>query len=232
MWALLEAQLANNVQAQRYADILAVINDNKISSIEVDALALKWGKSTSFVLDYISKVTGINTIVVDKDFGADAATGWDKARLSLSKYLAELNAGNAAQIAIVETDLATQAADEAIKAAEEASKAADKAIADVDKLLASLGIKPDALGGSMTDSAASRSFAPTSSSISGLTPTSQYGAQTLTPGSGGYNASTINVTLNTGNLIGGKEELVATVREGILAGQTSGNKILLNALEL
>ena len=233
MWALLEAQLANNVQAQRYADILAVINDNKISTIEVDALALKWGKSTSFVLDYISKVTGINTIVVDKDFGADAATGWDKARLSLSKYLAELNAGNAAQIAIVETDLATQAADEAIKAAEEASKAADKAIADVDKLLASLGIKPDALGGSMTDSAASRSFAPTSSSISGLTPTSQYGAQTLTPGSAGFVGPTsINVTVNAGNLIGGKEELVATVREGILAGQSSGNKILLNALDL
>ena len=88
MWDLLEAQFANNTQAQRYADILAVINDNKISTLEVDALAEKWGKSSGLVLDYIARVTGIKNIVVDKDFGADAASGWVKAKDELSKYLA------------------------------------------------------------------------------------------------------------------------------------------------
>lgn len=230
MWDLLEAQFKNNEQAQRYADILAVINDNKISTIEVDALASKWGKSSSFVLKYIQDVTGISSIVVDKDFGTDAAKGWDKAKLALEGYLAKLGAGNAAQIATVEADLATVAAEEAIKAAEDAIKAAEKAEKDVDDLLKKLGLGDTGLGGSKTDSAASRSSAPTSGVISGFTPTTQYGAQTLQPGSAGFIGPTVNVTVNAGNLIGGKEELVDTVRQGILASQLSGKIIQLEAL--
>ena len=72
-YAFIEAQFATNTQAQRYADILAVINDNKISSTELDALAYKWGKSREFVLKYIQEVTGINNIVIGKDLGLDAA---------------------------------------------------------------------------------------------------------------------------------------------------------------
>ena len=91
----LNLQLANNTAAERYADILAVIADKKITTAEVEALATKWGKSTDFVLNYIEKVTGIKNIVLDKDFGADAANGWQKAIDKLNEYLkllAKLNA--------------------------------------------------------------------------------------------------------------------------------------------
>lgn len=232
MWAFLEAQLANNQQAQRYADILAVINDNKISYAEIQGLGFKWGMSADAALAYIKQVTGINNITIDKDFGSEAAKGWDKAKLALKGYLAELGAGNAAQTAIVEADLATQAAEEAAKAAEDAIKAAEEAAKNVDDLLKKLGINTtDGLGGSKTDSAASKAVAPTSGLISGFTPTTTYGSS-VAPGSSGFVGPTINVTVNAGNVVGSSDELVSTVRDGILRGQSSGNRILLNALDL
>lgn len=213
MWDLLEAQFKNNTEAQRYADILAVINDNKISTLEVDALASKWGKSSSFVLDYIAKVTGIKNIVVDKDFGADAAKGWDKAKNKLTEYLALLGAGTISpevQAVITETDTATA---DALAAADAAAKASE----EIDKFLAGLNLPDVAKPGA----------------ISGFTPSAQYGSQTLTPGSPGFIGPTsINVTVNAGNVIGDKEALVDTVRQGILASQLSGKIIQLEALGL
>lgn len=229
MWDLLEAQFKNNEQAQRYADILAVINDNKISSIEVDTLASKWGKSSSFVLKYIQDVTGISAIVVDKDFGKDAANGWDKAREKLGLYLLELGAATISpqvQAVVNETDAATAAAEAAVKEAEAALKAAEAAAKSVDDYLKGLGIDS-------SSSANQTSKAPTSGAISGFTPTTQYGAQTLQPGSPGFIGPTaINVTVNAGNVIGDKEALVDTVRQGILASQLSGKIIQLEALGL
>lgn len=213
MWDLLEAQFKNNTEAQRYADILAVINDNKISTLEVDALASKWGKSTGFVLDYIAKVTGIKNIVVDKDFGADAANGWTKAKDELGKYLALLGAGTISpevQAVITETDTATA---EALAAAEAAAKASE----EIDKFLAGLNI-PNPVSG-----------AQTSGAISGFTPSTQYGSS-IAPGSAGFVGPTVNVTVNAGNVIGDKEALVDTVRQGILASQLSGKIIQLEAL--
>lgn len=225
MWDLLEAQFKNNEQAQRYADILAVINDNKISSIEVDTLASKWGKSSSFVLKYIQDVTGIKSIVVDKDFGMDAAKGWDKAREKLGLYLLELGAATISpevQAVVNETDSATAAAEAAVKEAEAALAAAEAAAKSVDDYLRSIGI----------DSTVNQtSKAPTGGPISGFTPTTQYGSQTLTPGSPGFIGPTaINVTVNASNVIGDKDALVDTVRQGILASQLSGKIIQLEAL--
>lgn len=229
MWDLLEAQLANNVQAQRYADIIAVINDNKISTIELDALAAKWDKSANWVLNYIKQVTGINTIVVDKDFGADAAKGWDKARDALKSYLLEVGAATLSpeiKTTISETDAATKAAETAIAEAEAAAKAADAALKAAEEYLKGLGINS-------TFTVNETSGARTSGAISGFTPTSQYGAQTLTPGSAGFVGPTaITVNVNAGNVIGDKEALVDTVRQGILSSQLSGKIIQLEALGL
>lgn len=215
MWDLLEAQFKNNTEAQRYADILAVINDNKISTLEVDALASKWGKSSAFVLDYIAKVTGIKSIVVDKDFGADAAKGWDKAKDKLTEYLALLGAGTISpevQAVITETDTATA---DALAAADAAAKASE----EIDKFLAGLNISNPVSG------------AQTSGAISGFTPSTQYGSS-IAPGSAGFVGPTVNVTVNAGNVIGDKEALVDTVRQGILSSQLSGKIIQLEALGL
>lgn len=195
MFALLEAQFANNTQAQRYADILAVINDNKISSIEVDALASKWGKSTAFVLDYIAKVTGIKSIVVDKDFGADAATGWDKAKKALEAYLAALG---------VSPENPTLPATPIVPPTPQ---------------IPSGGLPSDYSGFLLPTT-------PPGSAGSA----SQFGSST--PWAMASAQPNITVNVNAGNVIGSQGELVEIVRGGILAGQLSGSKITLNALDL
>jgi hypothetical protein len=232
MWAFLEAQFATNKQAQRYADILAVINDNKIDQTEVLALGYKWGMPTNAVLDYIKKVTGIKDITIGKDLGAEAASGWDKAKLSLQKYLAELGAGDAAQTAQVEVDLSAKAAADAQAAADAASKIADdaeKAVADLEKTFAKLGFTtPIAAGnaGGIAESERLRAIALAYSSA----PTATDGATAAANASTSAGAGGVNVTVNAGNVVGSQEELIELVRQGILAGQTNGKSITLNSL--
>jgi hypothetical protein len=240
-YAFIEAQFASNVQAQRYADILAVINDNKISSTELDALAYKWGKSREFVLKYIQEVTGINNIVIGKDLGLDAANSWENAKKKLDEYLKSLQATGQVspqtQAVISQIDQATAdalaASDAALAAAERARKANEK--------FADAGIFPGAFPRSNPGdfrSAEERSNAtgpiistPTMGAVAGFTPTVQYGSMT-SPGSAGFVGPTINVTMNAGNVIGSSAALVDTVRQGILAGQSSGNIISYNPLDI
>lgn len=240
-YAFIEAQFASNVQAQRYADILAVINDNKISSTELDALAYKWGKSREFVLNYIKEVTGINNIVIGKDLGLDAANSWENAKKKLDEYLKSLQATGQVspqtQAVISQIDQATAdalaASDAALAAAERARKANEK--------FADAGIFPGAFPRSNPGdfrSAEERSNAtgpitstPTMGAVAGFTPTVQYGSMT-SPGSAGFVGPTINVTMNAGNVIGSSAALVDTVRQGILAGQSSGNIISYNPLDI
>lgn len=236
MFKLLELQFKNNTQAQRYADILAVINDNKISTIELDALASKWGKSTGWVLDYIKQVTGINTITVDKDFGADAAKGWDKARKELEKYLLELGAAGQispqVQTTIDETNAATAAAEAAAAEAEAALAAAEAAAKAAQDYLDSIGM------GTGSDNWAQnqdwwRQGGFGAGAGEGQVPmaASSLANASSFVGSGSKNTS-INVVVNAGNIVGSQSELVDIVRQGILAGQTSGNAITLNSLEI
>jgi hypothetical protein len=214
-WKFLEAQLSSNVQAQRYADILAVINDNKISSAEVDALALKWGISKTAVKTYIETVTGIDNIVINKDFGADAAKGWDLAKKALEDYLKQAGANTAFSpatvTAIAETDAATAAA---LAAAEEAIKVSE----GIDAFLKGLNLPATPTIGTPFGQADSRV---------GNSASSFYG----TP-FGQASGTTVNVTVNAGSVVGSADALVNTVREGILAGQSSGNVISYNPLNI
>jgi len=238
-YAFIEAQFASNVQAQRYADILAVINDNKISSTELDALAYKWGKSREFVLNYIKEVTGINNIVIGKDLGLDAANSWENAKKKLDEYLKSLQATGQVspqtQATISQIDTATSdalaAADAALAAAERAA-AANKKAGD---FLQGIGVFAPSTPGSFR-LAEERSNAtgpiistPTMGAVAGFTPTSQYGA---IPTSGAIAGPMINVTVNAGNVVGSSAALVDTVRQGILAGQSSGNIISYNPLDI
>jgi len=214
----LNLQLANNTAAQRYADILAVIADKKITTAEVEALADKWGKSTDFVLKYIEQVTGIKDIKVDKDFGADAAGGWQKAIDKLTEYLnllakltpgapATFNPSIGAQGGIGTTTISpTVSSNPAIQGTFE------KVFTD-----------SVAMGNNQTQSAA---LALSSARYEALA--QSYAGYNAAGGGGG----TTIVNVNAGNVIGSQGELVEIVRGGILAGQISGNKITLNALDL
>jgi hypothetical protein len=235
-WKFLEAQLASNTQAQRYADILAVIKDNKISSVEIDALALKWGISQTAVKNYIKDVTGIDNIVINKDFGAEAAKGWDLAKNKLEEYLKKAGAATqfspATTTAIAEIDTATADALKAAADAEAASKAAQDAIDKANQFLK---------GFALPDSPFPRSQpgnfrrAEEQSNLSGpitFTPTMTAAASLSSNNTIPLGAATINVVVNAGNVVGSSAALVDTVRQGILAGQSSGNIISYNPLDI
>ena len=92
--AFIERQMMANANAQRYADILKVIQDGKISSEEIDNLAKAWGIPREAVVAYITKVTGIS----ETDFpgldapGLSAASGWNGAKAAVDAYYAAINA--------------------------------------------------------------------------------------------------------------------------------------------
>ena len=92
--AFIEKQMMANENAQRYADILKVIKDGKITTEEIDNLAKAWGIPREAVIEYITKVTGISQLAfagLDTP-GLSAASGWNSAKASVDAYYAALNA--------------------------------------------------------------------------------------------------------------------------------------------
>ena len=82
------------IAAQRYADILTVIADSKISEEEVNLLAAKWNLTNYEVLKYIAKVTGNVNLGAGWDAaGLAAADGWKTALKELNAYLAAVGKG-------------------------------------------------------------------------------------------------------------------------------------------
>jgi len=98
--AFIEKQMKANENAQRYADILKVIKDGKITTEEIDNLAKAWGIPREAVIAYITKVTGI----AQTDFpgldapGLSAASGWDAALKKLNEYFDALKKGSTTTI--------------------------------------------------------------------------------------------------------------------------------------
>lgn len=82
-----EAQLKANETLQRYADLLLVVQDSKVTSEEVAVLAGKWGVSKEAVTVYIAAVYAVNdgkisTVEVDK-----LATQWGVTKEQAALYL-------------------------------------------------------------------------------------------------------------------------------------------------
>jgi hypothetical protein len=87
-----EATERTRIAAQRYADILIAISDNKITTYEVEALASKWGITTQEVLKYVAKVLNVPKINGWDFEGLLAAEGWEAALKALNEYLKMLAA--------------------------------------------------------------------------------------------------------------------------------------------
>jgi len=90
---LLAEQLKVNDAAMKYADILALLGDRKLSPDEIALLASKWGMSNDEVLNYLDNIFGIEAIDGGYDFsssGKEAGSGWDAALIALNNYKAGL----------------------------------------------------------------------------------------------------------------------------------------------
>jgi hypothetical protein len=201
-----EATNRMNVAAQRYADILMVISDSKISQQEVNLLASKWNLTNYEVVKYIASVTGNVNLGAGWDAaGLAAADGWKKALEELNKYLEAVGKENF----IAKQNVPTTKNYEAIFAPNiQQLAAATKTILTLQEKVASTNKIPDT---------------PFVSPSVSMPDYQAYRA--------GERAS-ISVTVNNaGNAIT-TNDLTETVRNGILAGQTSGRSINARVLDL
>jgi trimeric autotransporter adhesin len=82
-----EAQMKVNQNAQKYADILVALADNKISPEEIGILAAKWGMSVAAVTNYLATIFIVNDQKVDDSEVALLAAAWGITKEQAAKYL-------------------------------------------------------------------------------------------------------------------------------------------------
>jgi len=242
-----EAQNRINIAAQRYADILMVIADNKISEAEVALLASKWGATNIEVLKYIASVTGNVNLGSGWDAaGLAAGDGWKQALKDVNAYLEAVGKANFVSKANVPTSganigsLQANAADLA-KATETIKALADK-VASTNKIpddySRSMPPVVDPITGELTsrgkrnipqDFLAMANGGIVQSATMAMI--GEAGPEAVIPLSKmGSMGTTVNVTIN--GSVTSASDLTETIRNGILAGQTSGRGITTKVLDL
>ena len=217
-----EATERTRIAAQRYADILIAISDNKITTYEVEALAAKWGISTQEVLKYVAKVLNVPKINGWDFEGLLAAFGWEEALKALNEYLKTLkNMGTPTLRQGVFDPAAVRAGEEKDRPYNPNQSFLD-AMRNVDEStriqkFRELGAPEFGTGGIVTR--------PTAAIIG------EMGAEAVIPLSkmGGM-GTTVNITVN--GSVTSSSDLTEFVRNGILAGQTSGKVITSSVVNL
>ena len=208
-----EATNRMNIAAQRYADILMVIADEKISSEEVNLLAGKWNLTNFEVLKYIASVTG--NVELGKGWdaaGYAAGESWKMALAELNKYLAAV--GKGAFVAPQNVPTTNPANPFSANIAQ--LEAATKTILTLQEKVARTNKIPDT---------------PITSSTG--TPFGQ--SMTTLPDYLAYRAgerASVSVTVNNAGNTVVQSDLQESIRNGLLAGQTSGRSINARKLDL
>ena len=81
------AQLASNEAITRYADLLAALADNKISTEEISVLASKWGISTVAVEEYIARIYAANSTPGNDSAIMKLYEAWGLTKEEATKYI-------------------------------------------------------------------------------------------------------------------------------------------------
>lgn len=223
-----EATERTRIAAERYADILIAISDNKITTFEVAALAAKWGVTNEEVLKYIGRV--LNVPQMDGwDFeGLLAAQGWEAALKALNEYLKTLAAMATPQARILNPERYDQIQKDLTKEFKSMGLSSGEA-----KGLAGMSARYQAQAdvymrenpGAVRMAAGGIVNRPTNALIG------EAGAEAVIPLSkmGGM-GTTVNITVN--GSVTSASDLTEFVRNGILAGQTSGRVITSSVVDL
>ena len=226
-----------NIASQRYADILTVIADSKISEEEVNLLAAKWNLTNIEVLKYIASVTGNVSLGSGWDAaGYAAADGWKKALEELNKYLAAVGkgafvapqnipGGAGPSVPSISTDIVDKVIKDFEKAAETVLTPQELATREYragerNPIMAN---PQTILPGYQEYRAGERASSP-SVNMSALPGYRDYRA--------GERASSPSVNITVNGSVTSSNDLTETVRNGILAGQTSGRSITARVLDL
>jgi hypothetical protein len=208
-----------NIASQRYADILTVIADSKISEEEVNLLAAKWNLTNIEVLKYIASVTGNVNLGSGWDAaGLAAADGWKTALAELNAYLAAVGKG-----AFVAPKFIPGGADGSIPPVGAAGS-------DLLDEIVKKFIKPDVIPSPMTTMPGYQEFR---AGERGDKPRPLLSSQL--PDYQSYRAGergSINVTVNNAGNTVVQSDLQESIRNGLLAGQTSGRSINARKLDL
>jgi hypothetical protein len=204
-----------NIAAQRYADILMVISDEKISSEEINLLASKWNLTNYEVLKYIASVTGNVNLGAGWDAaGLAAGEGWKTALAELNKYLAAVGKG---AFVAPQNVPGTPTSTGFVETPE---------LAEIRKRIEDTTVKLKNFNERMLERLAEKNKIPDTVIPSPMTTAPDYQSYRA-----GERAS-VNVTVNNaGNAIV-QSDLQESIRNGLLAAQTSGRAINANVLIL
>lgn len=214
------------VAASKYADFVYAIGDRKLSDIEIENLKNKWGLTTKQVIDYLAKigapVDAKGTILSAGDI---AALAWKNASSALDAYNAKLKSSGATPVTSAPPTMnppITGGVQELI----DREMAIDKPFMPGD--LGYLGIPK---------SPAVKSTAPLtgSSLFGGGLDYSRIFSSTLDNSMGLMSGAMSNSNSPTINLavygsVTSEQDLVQTIRQGLLQGQSSGYGLLLQEI--
>lgn len=211
-----EATERTRIAAQRYADILIAISDNKITTYEVEALASKWGITTQEVLKYVGKVLNVPKINGWDFEGILAAEGWEAALKALNEYLKALASAQQFTAALTTVRATSVKIDDFVyKTALESTKNLNT---DISKFLSKFDSVPRMAEGGIVTKA--------TTAVIG-----EAGPEAVIPlGKMGGMGTTVNITVN--GSVTSASDLTEFVRNGILAGQTSGKVITSSVVNL
>jgi len=221
-----------NIAAQRYADILMVISDTKITSEEVNLLAAKWGLTNYQVVEYLAKVTGNVNLGAGWDAaGLAAADGWKTALAELNAYLAAVGKGAfVAPKNVVPTAPGTMSLLEAHQKNVDAIKRVNEINQNLlDKIKSTVKV-PDTptKGGISSEEKAVRDALANYLAADDAMRISMPSASDFAGGGSG----SVNVIVNNAGSTITSSDLNDSVRNGILAAQTSGRPITTTFLAL
>jgi hypothetical protein len=203
-----------NIAAQRYADILMVIADSKISEQEVNLLANKWNLTNYEVLKYIASVTGNVNLGSGWDAaGLAAADGWKTALGELNKYLAAVGKSNFIAPQNVPTGAPT-------------GGVSDSFLESVRKQIDDATVGLNNFNERMLQKLADTKKIPDIPIQSPMTSAPDY--QSYRAGERGG----VNVTVNNAGSTVTLSDLQESIRTGLLAGQTSGRSVNARKLDL
>jgi hypothetical protein len=207
-----------NIAAQRYADILMVIADSKISEQEVNLLANKWNLTNYEVLKYIASVTGNINLGSGWDAaGLAAADGWKTALGELNKYLAAVGKG---------AFVAPQNIPGGTPSGAPSGGVSDSFLESVRKQIDDTTVKLKNFNERMLEKLATTNKIPEPAVQSPMTSAPDYQSYRA-----GERAS-ISVTVNNAGSVITYSDLQESIRTGLLAGQTSGRLVNTTAIAI